>query len=167
MYGSRGSRSQYKEKVIVINRVSKVVKGGKRFSFNALIVLGDGNGKLGSAIGKANDVSDAIQKGVERAKKEMITVPLKGKTIPYSVTGNFGASKIILKPAVPGTGLIAGGPMRPVLECAGIKDILAKSLGSNNPFNVVYATFNGLRQIKTEEEVRRIRGKEEVTNESA
>jgi len=167
LYGRRESHSGFKEKVICINRVSKVVTGGKRFSFNALIVLGDGNGKLGSAIGKANDVSDAIQKGVERAKKEMISVPLIGTTIPYAVTGRFGASKILMKPAYPGTGMIAGGPMRAVFECAGIKDIISKSLGSNNPFNLVYAAFEGLRQIKTEEQVKKLRGIEEGTNETA
>jgi len=167
MFGSKQEQATLKEKVIAVNRVAKVVKGGKRFSFNALVVVGDENGRVGNAVGKANDVSDAIQKGIERAKKELISIPLKGTTIPYAVTGHFGASKIIMKPASPGTGIIAGGTVRAILECAGIKDILTKSLGSNNPFNLVYATFEGLKQLKTEEEIKRIRGLVEAVNENA
>lgn len=150
-----------KEKVIAINRVAKVVKGGKRFSFNAIVVVGDGKGQVGQGIGKANDVSDAIRKGVERAKKNMIAIPLKDTTIPYQVIGRFGASSVILKPAVRGTGVVAGGAVRAIFECAGILDILTKALRSTNPFNLVYATFDGLKQLKNEEEIKKLRGKEE------
>jgi small subunit ribosomal protein S5 len=161
----RKEDSAFKEKVIKINRVSKVVKGGKRFSFNALIIVGGEKGLVGSGLGKSKDVSDAIRKGVERAKKSMIAVSLKDTTIPFRVTGHFGASFVIIKPAPPGTGIVAGGPVRAIMECAGINDVVTKSLGSNNPFNLVYATFNGLTQLKSEEEIRRIRGKE-VVNET-
>ena len=167
-WNSRGGRlledkkekTSLKEKVITINRVSKVVKGGKRFSFNALLVLGDEKGNVSHAMGKANDVSDAIQKGIERAKKNMISISLKGTTIPYKVIGHFGASSIVLKPASPGTGIVAGGPVRAIMECVGITDIITKSLGSNNPFNLVHATFDGLRQLRTEQEIKKLRGKE-------
>lgn len=156
-----------KEKVIAINRVSKVVKGGKRFSFNALVIVGGKNGQVGQGLGKSKDVSDAIRKGVERARKNMISVPLKGTTIPYKVTGHFGASSVILRPAPPGTGIVVGGAVRQIMECAGISDIVSKSLGSNNPFNLVHATFDGLKQLKTEDEIKRLRGKEVEKSEIA
>ena len=151
-----------KEKVVKINRVSKVVKGGKRFSFNALVVVGGEKGQVGHGLGKAKDISDAIRKGVERARKNIISVSLKDNTIPYKVTGHFGASSVILKPASPGTGIVASLSVRAIMKCAGITDIVTKSLGSNNPFNLVYATFDGLSQFKTEEEIKKIRGKEGV-----
>lgn len=159
MFDKRREDKVFKEKVIKINRVSKVVKGGKRFSFNALVVLGDGKGRVGQGLGKANDVSDAIRKGVEKAKKQMMMLPLKGSTVPYMVIGHFGASKIIIRPASPGTGIVAGGPVRTIMSCAGITDILTKSLGSTNSFNLVYATFDGLKQLRTEEDIKSIRGK--------